>query len=68
MVGQYGAVDPIEFRRAFETFVTGVTVVTTRDKDGTPRGMTANSSTSVSVDPPLLLVCIGKSASRVPLV
>ena len=56
-------IDPISLRRAFGTFVTGVTVITTRDDDGTPRGMTANSFTSVSLDPPLLLVCIAKSAS-----
>lgn len=56
-------IDPIALRRAFGTFVTGVTVITTREADGTPRGMTANSFTSVSLDPPLLLVCVAKSAS-----
>jgi len=56
------SVDPVALRRAFGTFVTGVTVITTRDADGTPRGMTANSFTSVSLDPALLLVCVGKSA------
>jgi flavin reductase (DIM6/NTAB) family NADH-FMN oxidoreductase RutF len=59
----HASIDPIALRRAFGTFVTGVTVITTRDEDGTPRGMTANSFTSVSLDPPLLLVCVGKSAS-----
>ncbi|SFE99409.1 Crotonobetainyl-CoA:carnitine CoA-transferase CaiB [Sulfitobacter brevis] len=49
-------------RNAFGSFATGVTVVTTRQADGTPRGFTANSFTSVSLDPPLLLVCIAKSA------
>lgn len=49
-------------RDAFGSFATGVTVVTTRQPDGTPRGFTANSFTSVSLDPPLLLVCIGKAA------
>lgn len=56
-------IDPIALRRAFGTFVTGVTVITTLEADGTPRGMTANSFTSVSLDPPLLLVCVAKSAS-----
>ncbi len=56
-------IDPIALRRAFGTFVTGVTVITTRDVDGSPRGMTANSFTSVSLDPALLLVCVAKSAS-----
>lgn len=55
-------IDPLELRRAFGTFVTGITVITTIDGDGNPRGLTANSFTSVSLDPPLLLVCIGKSA------
>jgi flavin reductase (DIM6/NTAB) family NADH-FMN oxidoreductase RutF len=55
-------IDPVALRRAFGTFVTGVTIITTRDSDGTPRGMTANSFTSVSLEPPLLLVCVGKSA------
>ncbi len=43
--------------------MTGVTVVTTRDKDDNPVGFTANSFTSVSLDPPLLLVCPGKFLS-----
>jgi len=51
-----------ELRDAFGTFATGVTVVTTRQSDGTPRGFTANSFTSVSLDPPLLLICVAKSA------
>ena len=49
-------------RSAFGSFLTGVTVVTTREKSGTPRGFTANSFTSVSLDPPMLLICIDKSA------
>ncbi len=59
-------IDPLALRRAFGTFVTGVTVITTIDADGRPRGMTANSFASVSLDPPLLLVCVGKSASSYP--
>ena len=57
------AIDPLELRQAFGTFMTGVTVITTRGTDGSPRGFTANSFTSVSLDPPLLLVCIGKGAA-----
>jgi len=60
---QDAPIDPIALRRAFGTFLTGVTVITTLESDGTPRGMTANSFTSVSLDPPLLLVCVAKSAS-----
>ncbi|TMV09075.1 cag pathogenicity island protein Cag11 [Ruegeria sediminis] len=51
-----------DLRRAFGQFATGVTVLTTRQKDGTPRGFTANSFSSVSLDPPLLLVCLAKTA------
>ena len=53
-------VDPQTLRRAFGTFMTGVTVVTTRADNGSFVGFTANSFTSVSMDPPLLLVCPGK--------
>lgn len=49
-------------RNVFGAFATGVTVVTTRQEDGTPRGFTANSFTSVSLDPPLLLICVAKTA------
>jgi flavin reductase (DIM6/NTAB) family NADH-FMN oxidoreductase RutF len=55
--------DAMDLRRALGTFATGVTVVTTVDADGTPRGFTANSFTSVSLDPPLILVCLAKSAA-----
>ena len=54
--------DARDLRRAFGNFATGVTIVTTLDKDGAPCGFTANSFTSVSIDPPLLLVSIAKSA------
>jgi (E)-2-((N-methylformamido)methylene)succinate hydrolase len=57
------ALDPRSLRTAFGNFMTGVTVVTTRDDQGEPRGFTANSFTSVSLDPPLLLICIAKTAS-----
>jgi flavin reductase (DIM6/NTAB) family NADH-FMN oxidoreductase RutF len=54
--------DPRALRNAFGAFATGITVITTRQADGTPRGFTANSFTSVSLDPPLLLVCLAKTA------
>lgn len=50
------------FRRACSAFPTGVTVVTALDPQGAPYGMTANSFTSVSLDPPLILVCIDQQA------
>lgn len=55
--------DPRSLRSAFGRFMTGVTVVTTRNADGMPVGFTANSFASVSMDPPLLLVCPGKFLS-----
>jgi flavin-dependent trigonelline monooxygenase, reductase component len=58
-----GGFEPRAFRKALGAFATGVTVITTRDNDGTPRGFTANSFTSVSLDPPLILVCVAHSAS-----
>lgn len=61
------AIDAMEFRKALGAFVTGVTVVCTRQEDGTPRGFTANSFTSVSLDPALVLICIGKSAASYPV-
>lgn len=47
-----------EFRRAMSRFATGVTIVTVAQEDGEPRGMTANAFASVSLDPPLVLVCV----------
>lgn len=59
--------DPRALRDAFGSFMTGVTVVTTRDRSGAPVGFTANSFSSVSLDPPLLLVCPGKFLSSYEL-
>ena len=58
--------DTRALRDAFGRFATGVTVMTTREADGTPRGFTANSFSSVSLDPPLVLVCIGDNAHSGP--
>ena len=46
-----------EFRAAMGHFATGVTVVTSVDSDGEPVGTTANAVTSLSLDPPLVIVC-----------
>ncbi len=54
--------DPRALRSAFGAFATGVTVVTSTDAQGKPLGFTANSFTSVSLDPPLLLVCLARSS------
>jgi len=52
-----------ELRKAFGHFATGVTVVTTRAADGSPDGITVNSFASVSLDPPLVLWCLGLGAA-----
>ena len=60
--------DPRTLRDALGCFATGVTVVTCVGDDGRPAGLTVNSFTSVSLDPPLLLVCLAKqAASAAPL-
>jgi flavin reductase (DIM6/NTAB) family NADH-FMN oxidoreductase RutF len=51
-------IDTWIYRRTCAQFVTGITVVTTLDNDGHPHGMTVNSFSSVSLDPPLVLVSI----------
>lgn len=56
------ALDVKKFREALGCYPTGVTVVTTVDANGDARGFTANSFTSVSLNPPLLLVCLAKTA------
>jgi flavin reductase (DIM6/NTAB) family NADH-FMN oxidoreductase RutF len=58
--------DPRTLRDAMGLFATGVTVVTAISETGDAVGMTANSFTSVSLDPPLLLVCIAKKAGSAP--
>jgi len=53
------SIDPRTFRQTVGRFVTGVTVIAI-DVDGEIRAMTANSFTSLSLDPPLVLFCLGK--------
>lgn len=55
--------DARTFRDALGCFATGITVITAMTPDGLPVGLTANSFTSVSLDPPLLLVCIANTVS-----
>jgi 3-hydroxy-9,10-secoandrosta-1,3,5(10)-triene-9,17-dione monooxygenase reductase component len=54
--------DPQELRKVLGTFPTGVTVITTRALDGTPVGLTANSFNSVSLNPPMVLWSLARSA------
>lgn len=55
-----------EFRRALGQFATGVTVVTTRSAEGQPLGLTVSSFCSVSLDPPLVLVCVDARSDTNP--
>jgi flavin reductase (DIM6/NTAB) family NADH-FMN oxidoreductase RutF len=55
-----------EFRQALGHFATGVTIVTTSDGDGRPTGLTASAFTSVSLDPPLVLVCVDHKSQSYP--
>ncbi|HTR61476.1 MAG TPA: flavin reductase family protein [Candidatus Binataceae bacterium] len=55
-----------ELRRVMGHFATGVTVITTLRKSGELHGLTANAFTSVSLTPPLLLICVDKKAESYP--
>lgn len=59
-------VDPASFRRALGQFATGVTVITVQ-RGEIMHGMTANTFTSLSLDPPLVLFCVGKEARMTKL-
>jgi len=54
------------FRQACALFASGVAIATVRATDGTPHGLTVSSFTSVSMDPPLLLVCIDHTCAFLP--
>src|SRR5271154_14077 len=55
-------VSAAEFRQAMGHFATGVTVVTSIGDDGEPVGTTASAVTSLSLDPPLVLVCFDRAS------
>jgi flavin reductase (DIM6/NTAB) family NADH-FMN oxidoreductase RutF len=57
------SVNPDEFRAVLGRFPSGVTIVTTKGTDGSDQGMTVSAFCSVSLEPPLILVCIEQSAS-----
>ena len=58
--------DQRTLRDALGSFATGVTVVTCVDEESNPLGLTVNSFTALSLDPPLLLVCLGKYTRCAP--
>ncbi len=55
-------VEADDFKKALQHWASGVTVVTTKSVDSTPRGMTVTAFSSVSVDPPQILVCLNDIA------
>ena len=59
-------IDKNELRRVMGHFATGVTVITTVSSDGKHYGLTANAFTSVSLEPPLLLISVDKKAESYP--
>lgn len=56
-----------EFRRACGRFATGVTIASVLDEEGTPHGLTVSSFVSVSLDPPLVLICLGHAVSVIDI-
>ncbi|HYC05487.1 MAG TPA: flavin reductase family protein [Azospirillaceae bacterium] len=60
-------IDAREFRHTLGRFATGIAVATTLDGEGNPVGVTVNSVTSVSLDPPLVLFCLDRNANTLPL-
>ena len=60
---QDAGLDVRALRNALGRYTTGVTIVTTRTPDGAHTGVTVNSFTSVSLDPPLVLFCLATRSS-----
>lgn len=57
------SLDPDAFRAVLGRFATGVTVVTALDSSGADRGMTVSAFSSLSLDPPMILMCIERTSS-----
>ena len=55
-----------EFRHTLSHFASGVTIITVCDGQGRPTGLTASAFTSVSLDPPLILVCVDHKSQSYP--
>jgi flavin reductase (DIM6/NTAB) family NADH-FMN oxidoreductase RutF len=60
------AIDKNQLRQVMGHFATGVTIITTHNKAGEMHGLTANAFTSVSLEPPLLLISVDKKAESWP--
>ncbi|MFD8386821.1 flavin reductase family protein [Streptomyces sp. NPDC059679] len=67
MADQFQGLDPAAFRSALARFPSGVTIVTTRSASGTLHGFTASSFAALSLDPPLVLVCLDRGADCSPV-
>ena len=59
-------IGPDDFRKVLSHFGSGVTIVTTCDAEKRPTGLTCSSFASVSLDPPLILVCVDHKAQSFP--
>ena len=59
-------ISPDDFRRVLSHFASGVTIITTSDAEGRPTGLTASAFTSVSLEPPLILVCVAHTSQSYP--
>ena len=62
------SVDPDAYRAVLGRFASGVTVVTARDEQGRDHGMTVSAFSSVSLSPPLIMICVGHDASLRPVI
>ncbi len=60
-------IDGDSFRSVLGRFASGITVITTHDESGRDHGMTASAFSSLSLDPPLVLVCIANDATMAPV-
>lgn len=58
--------DPLELRQALGHFATGVTIVTTTTAAGEPHGLTVNAFTSLSLEPPQVLICLKRENRSYP--
>jgi 3,4-dihydroxy-2-butanone 4-phosphate synthase len=67
-IGRGSAGDSPELRSILGHFATGVTVVTTQDLGDEPCGTTANAFTSVSLEPPLILVCLARESHTLEMI
>ncbi len=60
------AVSPDNVRAFHQKFVAGVTIVTTLTPNGVPKGLVVNAFSSISLDPPLVLACVGRGSGAFP--